>query len=60
MLDERGGRELPGPPFVFDEVLDFIDRHMNADGSTGSAFSIAVPVSEVRGARIRYKRDALG
>lgn len=43
-----------------EEILDFIDRHVNVDGAPGSAFSIVVPVSEVRGARIRYKRDDCG
>ncbi len=40
-----------------EQALDFVDRLLNIEGSPGGAFSIVVPVSQVRGARIRYKAD---
>jgi nitrogen regulatory protein P-II 1 len=41
-------------------ALDFVDRLLNVEGSPGGAFSIVVPVAQVRGARIRYKADDQG
>ena len=40
-----------------EEALDFVDRLLNVEDAPGGAFSIVVPVSQVRGARIRFRRD---
>lgn len=40
-----------------EQALDFVDHLLNAGDTPGGAFSIVVPVSHVRGARIRYKAD---
>ncbi len=40
-----------------EQALDFVDHLLNVEGAPAGAFSIVVPVSQVRGARIRYKAD---